>query len=228
MSFYTLPVAARRGVGEVKVAQGAAAARAFDVVARVYDTPALQRVVYRPSQDIVVASLRLAQSRRVADVGCGTGQLTARIAAELDVEETYGFDVSEGMLAKARERSDAVRWTQAPAEDLPLPDGALDAVVSTEAFHFFDRPVALREFHRVLAPGGVLIVASVNTAIEGIGGLLRWAQVEWSTRDGTRALVQDAGFEVVEQRRVGRALGSLFPTYATIASRPAASRGGRT
>jgi ubiquinone/menaquinone biosynthesis C-methylase UbiE len=43
------------------------------------------------------------------------------------------------------------------AEQLPFDDGALDAVVTTSAFHFFDQPAALREFHRVLASGLVAL-----------------------------------------------------------------------
>ena len=63
--------------------------------------------------------------------------------------------MSEGMLKQAKARSTAVQWLTGPAEQLPFDDGALDAVVTTSAFHFFDQPVALREFHRVLRPGGL-------------------------------------------------------------------------
>ena len=57
------------------------------------------------------------------------------------------------MLNQARARSDRVRWLKGPAEQLPFDDAALDAVVTTSAFHFFDQPAALAEFHRVLHPG---------------------------------------------------------------------------
>jgi ubiquinone/menaquinone biosynthesis C-methylase UbiE len=56
------------------------------------------------------------------------------------------------MLEQARVRSDRVKWMRGPAEQLPFDDGTLDAVVTTSAFHFFDQPAALREFHCVLAP----------------------------------------------------------------------------
>jgi ubiquinone/menaquinone biosynthesis C-methylase UbiE len=46
------------------------------------------------------------------------------------------------------------------AEQLPFDDGALDAVVTTSAFHFFNQPAALREFHRVLASGGRVALAT--------------------------------------------------------------------
>jgi len=70
--------------------------------------------------------------------------------------------MSDGMLARARARSSEVQWRKAPAEHLPFEDGVLDAVVTTSAFHFFDQPAALREFHRVLAPGGLAAVATLS------------------------------------------------------------------
>ena len=72
------------------------------------------------------------------------------------------MDMSEGMLARARARSSQVRWLRGPAEQLPFADGSLDAVVTTSAFQFFDQRVALGEFHRVLAPGGLVAVTTIS------------------------------------------------------------------
>lgn len=58
-------------------------------------------------------------------------------------------------------RSTAVTWLTGPAEQMPFDEGALDTVVTTSAFHFFDQPAALRESHRVLAPGGVAAVSTL-------------------------------------------------------------------
>ena len=66
------------------------------------------------------------------------------------------------MLNQARARSTQVQWLRGPAEQLPFDDGALDAVVTTSAFHFFDQPAALREFHRVLSPGGLVAVSTLS------------------------------------------------------------------
>ena len=124
--------------------------RFWGVAAPAYNLPFLQQWVYRPAHDEVVAQLRDHQSARVADIACGTGILADRIERELHPAEVYGVDMSEGMLNQARSRSTAVQWLRGPAEQLPFGDGAVDAVVTTSAFHFFDQPAALREFHRVL------------------------------------------------------------------------------
>lgn len=110
---------------------------------QVYDTELVQRVVYHPIQDRVVEHLRRAGRRRVLDVGCGAGILATRIRDELEPDVVYGCDFSAGMLAQAEARSSGVHWLNSRAECLPLRAGAVDAVVSSAAFHFFDQRAAL-------------------------------------------------------------------------------------
>ena len=170
-----------------------------------------QRWAYRPPQDEVIAQLRAHKSQRIADIGCGTGILAERIQRELQPAAVYGVDLSDGMLDKARERSTTVQWRQSPAESLPFADGELDAVVSTTAFHFFDQPAALREFHRVLAPSGVFVLAALAPRIPLLDNHV--------PRE-LRELLVAAGFTVDEQHPVGRAqLTKLSPDVLTVASR---------
>ncbi|MBL1078777.1 methyltransferase domain-containing protein [Nocardia sp. 2] len=197
----------------------------FGTVARAYDTRPLQYIVYRPPQDEMVAELRAAGSRRIADIGCGTGILTARIQRELRPEAVYGVDASTGMLAQARARNAQVRWLHSPAEQLPLTDGALDAVVTTSAFHFFDHPVALREFHRVLVPGGLVAIATMLPSSPTAGPIQRITRspimpAHAPSQRATRKLLEDAGFEVVAQRKIHRPLPTwLIPDGITIGRR---------
>lgn len=138
--------------------------RIFDRAEHLYDTAALQRAVYRPAHDAVVAELRAEGSRRVLDVGCGTGILAARIGDEGRGPRVVGCDLSMGMLRRAAVRLRGA-WVQGDALRLPLRDGALDAVVTTQAFHFLpDRRAALAEFRRVLRPGGLLVIAMITRA----------------------------------------------------------------
>ncbi|MFN8032730.1 MAG: methyltransferase domain-containing protein [Mycobacterium sp.] len=183
--------------------------RIWSLAAPLYDLPLLQQWVYRPAQDEVLARLRAHGARQIADIACGTGILASRIVAELHPEQVYGVDMSDGMLRQARARSADVRWGKGPAEQLPFDDAALDAVVTTSAFHFFDQPAALREFHRVLRPGGLVAVATISPPQPP---LLRRRSANLSNPSHNpspremRALFADAGFTLTDQHRVSRPL----------------------
>jgi ubiquinone/menaquinone biosynthesis C-methylase UbiE len=166
--------------------------RFWSFAAPVYDAQFLQRWVYQPAQDEVIAQLREHGARRIADIGCGTG-----------------------MLAQAQNRSSKVWWMQGPAEQLPFADGTLDAVVSTSAFHFFDQPAALRDFHRVLAPGGLAAVATISITYPPVLDKLtagRSNPAHNPPPGELRTLFTDAGFTVAEQHPVARPLWTKFVT----------------
>lgn len=181
----------------------------WSLAAPLYDAPALQRLVYQPAQDEVLTVLKVAGARRIADVACGTGILATRIHDELDTDEVYGVDMSDGMLAQARARRPEVQWRKGRAEQLPFADGALDAVVSTSAFHFFDQPAAMREFHRVLEPGGVAAVATISPPsppmLRRLSAGLGNPAHNPSPRE-MRTLFIGAGFDLADQHRVRRPL----------------------
>jgi ubiquinone/menaquinone biosynthesis C-methylase UbiE len=185
-----------------------AVTRFWGWAAPAYNLPVLQQWVYRPAHDEVIAQLRAHSSARVADIACGTGILADRIERELHPAEVYGVDMSEGMLNQARARSTAVQWLRGPAEQLPFDDGALDAVVTTSAFHFFDQPSALRDFHRVLAPGGVAAVSTLSARQPVLQGpsTSKWKVAHHPSPAEMRRLFEGAGFTIDEQHRVRRPL----------------------
>jgi len=186
-----------------------AVTRFWSLAAPLYDLPFLQRLVYQPAQDEVVAELRVRGVRRVADIACGTGILATRIQNELHPEEVYGVDMSDGMLQQANARSAEVHWRKGPAEHLPFADGSLDAVVTTSAFHFFDQPAAMAEFHRVLATGGLAIVATISPPLPAPLRRLSAHPANPAHNPSPaemRALFAGAGFTVTEQHRVHRPL----------------------
>ena len=184
-----------------------AVTRMWTFLAPAYDLPILQRWIYRPPHDEVIAQLRSHGSRKIADIACGTGILSDRIERELRPDEIYGVDMSDGMLAQARSRSDRVKFLRAPAEQLPFDDGALDAVVTTSAFHFFDQPAALREFHRVLASGGLVAVSALSTRqpLLQASAANRWKPQHNASPAEMRTLFEDAGLVVSDQHRIRRA-----------------------
>jgi ubiquinone/menaquinone biosynthesis C-methylase UbiE len=189
----------RRGLND-------AVTRMWSFLAPAYDLPFLQRWVYRPPHNEVIAQLRKHGARKIADIACGTGILSDRIQRELQPDEIYGVDMSEGMLGQARVRSDWVQWMRGPAEQLPFDDGALDAVVTTSAFHFFDQPAALREFHRVLAPGGLVAVSALSTRQPRLQSSAdsRWKPQHNTSAPEMRTLFEDAGFVITDQYRIPR------------------------
>jgi ubiquinone/menaquinone biosynthesis C-methylase UbiE len=185
-----------------------AVTRFWGFAAPAYNLPFLQQWVYRPAHDEVVAQLRAHSSARVADIACGTGILADRIERELHPAQVYGVDMSEGMLSQAHARSANVHWMRGPAEQLPFDDGALDAVVTTSAFHFFDQPAALREFHRVLAPGGLVAVSTLSARqlLPQGPATSRWKPAHHPSAAAMRRLFEGAGFTIAEQHRVRRPL----------------------
>lgn len=106
-------------------------------------------------------------TERVLDVACGTG-IVARFAADRVGSSglVAGLDVNPGMLSVARSvtpRSTRIDWHEASAEAMPLPDEAFDAVVCQMGLQFFsDKVAALREMHRVLVPGGRVLLSTVG------------------------------------------------------------------
>lgn len=194
--------------------------RFWSFAAPAYNQGCLQKWVYKPAQDEVIAQLRQRGSKQIADIACGTGILADRIQRELRPDEVYGLDMSDGMLEQARKLSDRVRWMSAPAEQLPFTDDFLDAVVTTSAFHFFDQPAALREFHRVLGAGGMVAVTTMSprqafpplhALSAGLG-----APAHAPTPQAMRKLFEDAGFQVADQHRVGRPVWTPVSDLITV------------
>jgi SAM-dependent methyltransferase len=106
-----------------------------------------------------VAALR--PGEHLLDVACGTG-IVARLATEKvgGSGTVVGVDINPGMLATARKISPAIDWREGNATALPLSDATFNVAVCQQGLQFFpDRLAALREMHRVLKPGGRLVIA---------------------------------------------------------------------
>ncbi len=138
--------------------------------ARIYDAffvPALFGQ-FAPS---MVQAAGVGPGQQVLDNACGTG--TAALAALPLVRpggRVAAADINPGMLAAAAEKSDAINWTEAPAELLPFETGTFDAATCQFALMFFaDRVAALAEALRVLRPGGRLAVATFRPVADSPG-----------------------------------------------------------
>lgn len=193
----------------------------FDVWSTTYDRAGLQQAVYRPVHDAILHRIADLRPATVLDLGCGTGQLSRRLATTFPSATVLGIDVSTGMLERAAAADDdpadaaSVSYAQADAQRLPFAAASIDVVVCTESFHWYtDQAAALSDLARVLVPGGRLLIASIAT-VTGVGdAALRQAStlagrpVRAVPKRRMRELLTDAGFDVTHQGRIVR-LGFL-------------------
>jgi len=126
------------------------------------NNPGLVKVIER-----VLVEAEPTNSMRCIDLGCGSGQLTLRLAAR--VASVRGIDVSQTMidlLAKnARERGVAnVTGEAVPMERLEIEAGSIDLVVSNYALHHLrdpDKELLVRQANTWLRPGGRLVIGDM-------------------------------------------------------------------
>ncbi|MBA3843046.1 MAG: methyltransferase domain-containing protein [Actinobacteria bacterium] len=115
----------------------------------------------------------------VADVGAGTGKLTRLLVPT--GARVVAVEPVPAMRAKLRETTPEVEVVDGTAESLPFADGELDVITVAQAFHWFDHDVALPELHRVLRPGGSLVLvwnmrdltAELQVGVEELLGAVR-------------------------------------------------------
>jgi ubiquinone/menaquinone biosynthesis C-methylase UbiE len=103
----------------------------------------------------------------LVDFGCGNGAQTLLFAEDFD--RVTGVDVSEEFLGDFRREivirglEDRIEAVATDGGSIPLPDGAADVVTSfTVLEHVPDEQAALAEMHRILRPGGILIITVPN------------------------------------------------------------------
>lgn len=145
-------------------------------------------------REMTIELARIKPGEKVLDVGCGTGDLTMLAKARAGAAgEVYGIDASPEMIEVARRKSEQagvkVDFRAGLIESLSFPDRSFDAVLSSLMMHHLPADLkrrGLAEIHRVLKPGGRLLVvdlkrpttfwAHVLTALLLHGGLHRGVQ----------------------------------------------------
>ncbi|MEX7474208.1 class I SAM-dependent methyltransferase [Mycobacterium adipatum] len=102
----------------------------------------------------------VAPHQRVVDIGCGTGVATAILRD--NGARACGIDLSPNMIAHARRLHPDIEFTVGSMTDLKLPDASVGGVCAWySVIHIPDEhlPTVFAEFHRVLTPGGVALLA---------------------------------------------------------------------
>jgi ubiquinone/menaquinone biosynthesis C-methylase UbiE len=171
--------------------------------------------IFRPGAEQLLDILSPGPGDSLLDVACGTG-IVARLAADRVGSDgrVVGVDMLPDMLAVAQAADSRVKWQQATADNMPLPDDSFDVVTCQQGLQFFpDKAAALREMRRVSAPGGRLGVAvladisrtpALNALADSFEQHLGPAPAQFvrlvgsmSDADELRTLVEGAGFEGV-------------------------------
>jgi ubiquinone/menaquinone biosynthesis C-methylase UbiE len=178
---------------------------------------------------------------RLLDVGTGTGRFLRQAARSLPGAELHGVDLSPWYVAFARERlaagsgaspAAAPHIEVANAEALPFADGSFDVVTNIFMLHELPRRVrrqVLAEMHRVLAPGGLLVIedaAQPNDARELAPALAQFSKDMHEPffadyqQDDLGALLEATGFAQV----------SVTPAFVAkvVSGRKSLARGSET
>ena len=138
-------------------------ARPHGLVGRWLIAPWLDRI-NQEMNELAFQMLAPSPESRVLEVGFGGGALLGRIL-ERRPAEAVGIDISEEVVARGRARfrreigEGRARILAGSVESLPLGDAAADAACSLNTIYFWKEPAgAMREFARVLRPGGALVL----------------------------------------------------------------------
>ncbi len=145
----------------------------------------------------LVEMLEPRAGERILDLGCGSGQLTAKIAES--GAHTIGVDQSKEMIAEARRNFPALKFDVADAANFTL-DAPVDAVFSNAALHWVkDADGVARSVASALRPGGRFVVelggkGNVQTIIDELGPV----ETPWyfPSVGGYTSLLERHGFEI--------------------------------
>lgn len=165
---------------------------------------------------LVLASRLPAQAMHVLEVAAGTGRVTRRLL-ERPLRELVVSDLNQPMIDEARRRigeDPRVTWRAADAQELPFPDASFDAIVCSFGLMFVpDKPRALREFRRVLRPGGMLLATTWDSlAANPASAMLH--QLAMATFPGDPPTFMAMPFSMHDPAEL-RALAADFP-HATV------------
>jgi ubiquinone/menaquinone biosynthesis C-methylase UbiE len=180
-----------------------AAAEAYDRISRMPQFGLVRRSFVRKLKKYPVEG-------SITEVGCGPGYLLQIIAREFPENKLVGVDISEAMIERAkanfnsRGSSASVEFRQGSADNLPFGDDTQDFVVSTLSLHHWADPQnAFDEIHRVLKPGGQMLILDLRRDARRIFRWLMWF--------AQHVALRFIGVDAI--RKMNEPMGSLLASY---------------
>jgi len=139
---------------------------------------------------------------KVLDVGCGLGYLLSRV--KLPAGLLYGMDVGPGALRVARSWVAGGNFCLGDATSIPYRPGSFDYLVCTEILEHLtveQGAEAVKEYYRVLRPGGVALITVPNG--KGVLGDYFSAHIRFFSFESFTTLIKEGGFEVISGKKFG-------------------------
>jgi demethylmenaquinone methyltransferase/2-methoxy-6-polyprenyl-1,4-benzoquinol methylase len=151
-------------------------------------------------RDEALSLLDVQRGDRVLDVGCGTGFATEGLLRYTD--DVHALDQSIHQMEKAFRKfgkHDEVRFYRGDAERLPFADDSFDVIWSSGSIEYWPNPVvALREFRRVVKPGGKVLVVGPDYPKSTVFQKLADAIMLFYDEQEADRMFSEAGFETFE------------------------------
>lgn len=146
---------------------------------------------------------------RHIDIGCGNGAFLEYFSHASPDTELHGLDYSAEMVKRSRERLPSARIVEGDAEHMPLESDAFDGVSCHMSIHHYPHPdQALREMHRILMPGGLVLINDL-TGPRWLIRLMNWSFRHWNTGDHAvyartdmEQMLRSAGFRDVRSHSI--------------------------
>lgn len=165
----------------------------------------LGRITDQIEEELIFGLLGGVRGRTILDIGCGDGKLAVELWRRGAM--VTGIDTSKSMIAaaqrRARHHGADIHFRVADGHRLPLAGNLFDVVTTVTVLCFVKEPITvLREAHRVLRPGGRLLLGELNRwswwaaqrRLRGWRGYPRWRRARFYTGRELGELSRRAGF----------------------------------
>ena len=203
----------------------------FAALTRFYDPVVRMTTRERRVKQHLLTSADILPGTTVLDIGCGTGTMTVWLKQRYPSVNVIGLDADPAILAIAKAKAQRagvdIRFLEANATTIPLPDNAVQSAVSSLFFHHLNteqKRAVLAEILRVLVPGGELHISDwgrpSSALMRGLFFIVQLLDGFTTTRDSVEGrlpqLIEETGVRLFREiTHFDTVLGTLRQFRAT-------------